>query len=227
MAEEQCFDFYYDAGSCSLAVRIMLEESGFAYREHRVSAREADRETIGLAWLARNPKGRIPALSPVEGRAGGEAGLLTEVPAILTYLARLRPELDLMPADPARAARAVEWMNWLSGWVHAVAFAGQWRPDRFSTDEDAFDAIRARGRAHMLDAFAAIERIMADGRTWAVEDAYSVVDAYLVVFYRWGGIVGVAMNDYPAWTAATRRLFGRRAVEEAFRKDGIKHPPGL
>lgn len=224
MPDEPPFDFFYDAGSCSLAVRIVLEEGGFAYRAHRVSARDRARDTRLPAWLARNPKGRVPALSPVAGRAGGEALLLTEVPAIVTYLARLRPGLDLMPADRAREARALEWLNWLSGWLHAVAFAQQWRPERFSADPAAFAGIEAKGRANMLDAFAAIERILDDGRTWAVADAYSVVDAFLVVFYRWGLSLDVVRSDYPAWTALTVRTLQRPAVAAAFRMDELASP---
>ncbi len=223
MTEEPDLQFFYDAGSCSLAVRIVLEEVGFAYRAHRVSARDRNGDTSRPAWLARNPKGRVPALSPVPGSVGGEAQLLTEVPAILTWLARQRPDLDLMPADPAREARTLEWMNWLSGWLHAVCFAQQWRPERFSADPAARDGIVAKGRANMLEAFVMIERIMADGRRWAVPDAYSTADAFLIVFYRWAGIVGIPMEDYPAWTAIAARTMERPAVEAAFRKDEL--PP--
>ena len=221
MIDEPCFDFFYDAGSCSLAVRIVLEEGNFVYREHRVSARDRADETSRPAWLARNPKGRVPALSPVAGSAGGEALLLTEVPAILTFLARQRPALDLMPVDPAREARTTEWMNWLSGWLHAVAFAQQWRAERFSSDEAAYDSIVAKGRVNMLEAFAAIEHILADGRSWAVPDAYSITEAFLIVFYRWGGIVGIRMDNYPAWTDLTSRTMQRPAVAAAFKKDGL------
>lgn len=221
MIANPCLDFFYDAGSCSLAVRIVLEEGGFAYRAHRVSARDGNAEASQPSWLARNPKGRVPALSPVAGRAGGEALLLTEVPAILTWVARQRPDLDLMPADPAREARTLEWMNWLSGWLHAVCFAQQWRPERFSADAAARDGIVAKGRANMLEAFDAIERIMADGRRWAVPDAYSIADAFLIVFYRWGGITGVRMDYYSAWTAHAARTMERSAVEAAFRKDEL------
>lgn len=222
MSDEPSFDFFHDPGSCSLAVRIVLEEGRFTYRALQVTARDRDRDTIQPAWLARNPKGRVPALSPVAGKAGGEALLLTEVPAILTWLARHRPELDLMPADPAREARTLEWLNWLSGWLHAVAFAGQWRPERFTADTDAHAGVIAKGRANMLDAFGAIERIMADGRHWAVPDAYSIADPYLLVFYRWGCVIGVDMKDYPAWTAVTARTMERPAVAAAFRKDGLE-----
>lgn len=75
----------------------------------------------------------------------------------------------------------------------------------------------------MLEAFAAIERIVADGRQWAVPDAYSIADAFLIVFYRWGGIIGVRMGDYPTWTALAARTMRRPAVEAAFRKDEL--PP--
>lgn len=222
MTGEPSFDFFHDPGSCSLAVRIVLEEGGFAYRAHRVSARDRDRETVGPGWLARNPKGRVPALSPVSGSGGGEAFLLTEVPAIMIWLARQRPELDLMPADPAREARTLEWMNWLSGWLHAVCFAQQWRPERFSAEAEARDGIVAKGRANMLEAFAVIERTVADGRRWAVPDAYSIADAFLIVFYRWGGMIGIPMEDYPTWTALAARTMERPAVETAFRKDELR-----
>jgi len=65
MTGEPPLDFFYDAGSCSLAVRIVLEEGGFAYRAQPVSARGREAEVSQPAWRARNPKGRVPALSPV------------------------------------------------------------------------------------------------------------------------------------------------------------------
>lgn len=217
-------DFFYDAGSCSLAVRIVLEELGISYSAHRVSARAADDEASRSAWRARNPKGRVPALSPVAGRSAGEPLLLTEVPAIMTYLSRLRPALGLVPADPAREARTIEWTNWLSGHVHAVAFGGLWRPSRFTDDTVAQVGIAMRGRGNVLDSFAAIEAQWGDGRRWAVPDTYTVADVFLLVFYRWGIMIDAAMSNYPAWTDATRRLLERPAVATAFHKDGLQLP---
>jgi glutathione S-transferase len=126
-----------------------------------------------------------------------------------------------MPADSAREARTLEWMNWLSGWVHAVAFAQQWRPERFSADATAHPGIRAKGRCNMLEAFRAIERITADGRRWAVPDAFTIADAFLLVFYRWGGVVEVDMAQYVCWTALTNRTMQRASVRTAFRREGL------
>ncbi len=218
------FDFFYDAGSCSLAVRIVLEECEIRYTEHRVTARDADRDTLRTEWLARNPKGRVPALSPVTGRAGGAQDLLTEVPAILCYLARLRPDLDLMPSDPARGARTLEWLNYLSGWVHSVCFAQLWRPARFVDDPASFASVQRRGRVNLTEAFAAIEAILADGRSWAVPDRFSVADAFLLVFYRWGALIDVDMLAYRAWTASTRRSVARPSVVASFAKDEVPLP---
>lgn len=166
----------------------------------------------------------MPALSPVAGRAGGEPLLLTEVPAILTYLARLRPELDLVPADPAREARTIEWTNWLSGWLHGIAFGALWRPGRFSDDHGAQPGIAAKGRANLLDAFAHIERVLEDGRAWAVPSTCTIVDAYLLVFGRWATVAGLPIADHRAWTDLARRTLARPAVLTAFRKDSLDLP---
>lgn len=218
------FDFFYDGGSCSLAVRIVLEELGIPYTAHRVSAREADDQASQPAWRVRNPKGRVPALSPIAGTAAGETLLLTEVPAIMTYLSRLHPAFGLVPADPAREARTIEWTNWLSGHLHAVGFGALWRPARFTDDISGQAGVVARGRVNVLDAFAAIEAIWRDERRWAVPDTYTVADVFLLVFYRWGATIDVGMSAYPAWTAATRRLIERQAVATAFEKDGLRLP---
>lgn len=218
------FDFFYDAGSCSLAVRIALEELKLPYVAHRVTARDAADEASQPLWRARNPKGRVPALAPVAGRAGGEALLLTEVPAILTYLARLRPASELVPSDPAREARVIEWTNWLSGWLHGVAFGGLWRPGRFTDDARAHASVTERGRRNVIEAFRSIETILGDGRRWAVPDSYTIADIFLLVFHRWGAIAGIDMEEFPAWVGLMQRLLDRSAVAAAFAKEELSLP---
>lgn len=217
------YRLYHSPGACSMAAHIVLEEIGVPYALELVLSR-GEREGAMTAtdeWRAVNPKGRIPALAPVPGSAGGAPELLTEVPAILLYLGLEHPEAGLLPADAASLARAVEWMNWLSGNVHAMAYGQVWRAQRFSDDEAALAAIRARGRASLAGHHAYIERLLADGRAWALPSGYSVVDAYLLVFFHWGQRIGLAMRDCPAWSAATDRMLERPAVRRVLEREGV------
>jgi glutathione S-transferase len=104
--------------------------------------------------------------------------LLTEVHAILVYLARTNPSAELLPTEPVAEARCIEWMNWLASNVHAMSYAQIWRPQRFTTDENGFPAVRTRGKENVSDQYVHIESLLSDGRQWAVPKEYTVVDAY-------------------------------------------------
>ena len=82
--------FYYAPHSCALASHIALEESGADYEAIRVDFKA--NEQRAPAYMAINPKGRVPSL--VTSR-----GILTETPAILFFIAQSHPQ-----AEP-RAAR--------------------------------------------------------------------------------------------------------------------------
>lgn len=204
--------FYYSPNSCSLAPHVVLEEVGLHYRSVLVRAGTA---TTTEEWRKMNPKGRVPALSHVPGSIGGAANLLTEVPAISIYLADTHPEAGMLPSNAALRARAIEWMNWLSGAVHAMAFGQIWRAHRFSDDPDTHQSISAKGLATLKEHYFFIEGLLADGRDWALPSGYSVVDPYLLVFWRWGGQVGLDMGAHTAWRRNVGRMLERPAVGRA------------
>ncbi len=207
---------YYSPQSCSLAPHIVLEEIGAPYATELVTATDG-LMTDTAAWRAVNPKARVPALSGVPGSVGGTDGVLTEAHAILVYLARINPAAGLLPSDPAGEARAIEWMNWLASNVHAMSFGQLWRPHRFVTDPALFPAVRARGMENLREQYAYIERLLSDGRDWAMPGGYSVVDPYLLVFHRWGARFDLDMTAiYPAWTAQSRCTLARPAVQRVF-----------
>src|SRR3712207_2215216 len=103
--------------------------------------------TATAAWHAINPKGRVPALLSVPGEIGGAPGLLTETPAIRTYLASCHPDAGLLPIEPAAVARCVEWLNWLSSNVHALSYGQIWRARRFTANEACVAGVEAQGRS--------------------------------------------------------------------------------
>lgn len=199
-------------GACSFAPHIVLEELGQPYDLALMSSGHPEAKTEAFRRL--NPKGRVPVLT-------AEGFVLTEVPAILLHLALTNPGAGLVPTGADAIARAVEWCNWLSGTVHAVAVRLIWRTETFVADPALFPLLIERGKEQLDAAHALIEERLA-GRSWAVGERYSVVDPYLLVFYRWGNRIGLDMRGrYPAWTAHTRRLEARDAVQRAIAQEGI------
>jgi glutathione S-transferase len=198
-----------------MAAHIVLEE--VLARFELVCIPVSEGATQQPAYLATNPKGRVPVLA-----IPGQDRVLTELPAILTYLARQYPEAQLLPADALAEARCHGWLAWLSGWVHGVGFGGIWRPGRFTAQTAHIDEIRAHGRRTVIDGYATIEQQFADGREWAAPSGFSIVDPFLLVLYRWGNRIGVDMRaSYRAWTAHTARLRERPAVQRVLEREGV------
>ncbi|HYC05373.1 MAG TPA: glutathione S-transferase N-terminal domain-containing protein [Azospirillaceae bacterium] len=201
---------FYSPGACSLAPHIVLEEIGRPFDPVLVMLRQG--EHLKPEYLAVNPRARVPALS-IEGK------VLTENAAILTWLAGTAPEKGLLPADPWERAHAHSLMSFLGSSVH-IAFAGLWRAGRFAEDEAAHPAIQATSRTAIEKFFDEVETMLT-GRDWAFS-TYSVADPYLLVFWRWGTVIGLEMAErFPAWTAHTRRMLARPAVRRALEREGI------
>lgn len=101
---------YFSNGSCSLASHIALEEADAKFDAHRVNLREGEQKRP--EYLAVNPKAKVPALA-VDG------GVITENPAILSYIADTHPQARLLapPGELARA-KAQEWLAWCASTVH-------------------------------------------------------------------------------------------------------------
>lgn len=196
------YTLYYSPGACSMAVHIVLAEIGTDYNLKLVSVREGQNHQAD--YLRVNPKGRVPALA-------FDDQVLTEVGAILFYLAENHPEARLLPCDPLAKARCLEFIAWLSSDVHAV-FKQIWRAERFSIDEGHLSAIRAKGKVNASTCMADIENRLKGSTVYAVGDRYTVVDPYLLVYYGWGRSVGLQMSQYPAFTAYIERLISARPV---------------
>lgn len=204
---------YYSPGACSLAVHVLLEEIGQPFELDCVSIPKG--MTRSPAFLRINPKGRVPVLD-IDGER------LTELPAILLYLALRHPEGGWLPTtQPMALARCAEWLNWLSGTVHTMAVAQVWRAGRFIGDPALEPQVEAQGRINLIQAFERIEQRLAEV-PYLTGEQYTAIDPYLLVFYRWGNRMGFHMpTRLPAWTAHTERLMQRPAMQRAVEREGI------
>lgn len=204
---------YYSPRACSLACHIALEESGLKFEARRIRLRAGEHHTD--AYKAVNPWGKIPAL-----QIGDE--VLTEAHAILTYIAGAAPEAQLLPRDGTLArARAHEWMNFLSSTLH-IAYRPLFKPNTLLDEPGMAPRLRAFGLPKLGDTLLEVDRRL-KGRQWALGDAYSVCDPYLLVFYIWSqreDVVG-DMPDLPHYRAVAERVLARDAARRALAREEL------
>lgn len=201
---------YFAPGSSSLAPLVALEELDIPYVSHRLDLAVGDQRKAD--YLKVNPRGRVPTLV-VDGQP------VTEVLAILTYLAHRYPHSELLPlADPLKLAKAYEVMSWFASTVH-VAFAQIARPERYADDEAIKAALATPGEARFARTLADIERLAQGPGPWLLGDSFSAVDAYALVIWRWAERRSIDTAPYPAWSAKAARAFARPSVVRALRKE--------
>ena len=199
---------YYSPGACSLAAHVALREWGVPFDLRRAAIIKGEHQTP--EYLALNPRGRVPLLI-VDGQPVRESS------AILTWIGQ---QCGLYPkAGTIEAAGCAEWLAWLTSGVH-ISFAMIWRGERFAHDKALHPAIRQRGYDWVGEQFSEIEAHFSNAR-FAVGQGYSVADANLLPFYRWGGRIGLDMKDYPAWSAWAARMLEREAVRAACNAEEI------
>lgn len=201
---------YYSPGACSLAPHIVLEELGIPYEAARISTAEGQQRSP--EYLKINPRGRVPTLV-ADGR------VLVENVAILAFLGGGFPRKGLWPRKTWDQAQALSMMAWLADTVHP-AYAHLFRPGRYVEGEACLEAVKAGGRRAFGDCLAEIDRLVA-GKRWAVGGRFSVVDAYLLVFYRWGNRNGFPVKDLAHYTALVERVLARPAVKRVMAAEGI------
>lgn len=207
---------YFAPGASSLAPLVALEEIDIPYAANRLDLAAGDQRKP--EYLKVNPRGRVPTLV-----VGGQP--VTEVLAILTYLAHRYPHSELLPlADPLKLAKAYEVMSWFASTVH-VAFAQIARPERYADDETVKAALATPGEARFARTLTDIERLAQGPGPWLLGESFSAVDAYALVIWRWAERRQIDTANYPAWSAKAARAFARPSVVRALRKEAA--PEGV
>ena len=173
---------YFGPGSSSMAPHIALHEVGVAFEARAISFSRKDQRS---EWfLALNPQGTVPLLM-IDDRT------LTEVAAILFYLARRHPEAGLWPAELEAQAQVISWMSFLASFVHPA---------------------RSRGpeRARVIYGLAE-RRLHGD---WAVGE-YSIADIHLFrLFWRFSNSTALEPGEFPKLIAHRERMLQRPAVRK-------------
>jgi glutathione S-transferase len=166
-----------------MAPHIALHEIGVPFERRPVSLGKKEQRTA--AYLAVNPEGKVPTLV-IDGRA------LTEVAAILFYLARRHPEAGLLPAGDLEAeAQVVSWMSFIAATLHPA---------------------RARGLEYAREVYGQAERRLGD-KEWAI-GRYSIADIHLFrLYWRFRSFIQMPPGTLPALDAHYERMMARPAVK--------------
>jgi glutathione S-transferase len=172
---------YFAPGASSFAVHIALHEIGIAFEGRPMSFRKNDMRSPD--YLKLNPEGKVPTLV-VDGRP------LTEVVAILYYLAKRFPDARLLPRDDIDAdAQALSWMSFIASTLHPA---------------------RPRGLDYATEVYGIADRRLGNG--WVLQD-YSIADIHLFrLYWRLFNSLKPAPETFPNLTAHYVRMMARPAV---------------
>ena len=203
---------FYWPGTCATAAHIALQEAGANYEGVRVDLTTGAHKSAD--YLAINPKSRVPALRT-------DRGVITENTAILTYIAQTHPAAMLAPVDPYDLAQMQSFNSFLASTVH-VAFAMQYRAERWADDPVAQVGMKAKAPSGSRQHFELIEARFADGRPWVLGDRYSLADSYLAVFSSWLKARAYAEDrDFPKVSDHRTRTLGRPAARKVLADEGL------
>ena len=152
-----------------------------------------------------SPMGTVPA---IETRGGF---VLTEGPAVLTYIAELAPEGSLSFTGFSDAHyRMLAWLNFVSTELHKAVFVPL-------LGKSAGAEERAAARARVGKPFDVLARQL-EGREF-LEDRFTVADAYLLAVLNWCEHSGVAIADWPVLLAYRTNLRKRPSVARAMAEE--------
>lgn len=172
--------------SCSLGIRILLEEIGVPHQVATIDLSSGQQRDA--AFLAVNPKGKVPALLRDDGT------VLTEFQAIALWLAWRFPEAGLVPNSPDAAARVIEAMEFIVGTVHMRGFALALMPGKFVSSPSAQEELRAHGLRVATDGLHHVSTLLGE-TPWLSGSRPGVADAALFYVTYWAKALNI---DLPA-----------------------------
>lgn len=202
-------ELFYAPLACSLASHITLREAGLTAELTAVSLPDKSTST-GVDFLAVNRKGQVPALVLDDG------SVLTEVPAVMQYLADRNPASGLLPpvGTPERY-EVLTWVSYVSTEIHKLCL---W--PRFNMSAPPETKAWVDGLLEQKLTYVAGE--LGD-RPFLVGDRFTIADAYLTWVLNLVSLLGAVL---PAPLARyLGRILERPAVRDAIATESAMPAP--
>jgi glutathione S-transferase len=197
---------YYTPGTCALAPHIVALEAGIPLELVKVDLKSKTVRNEGDFW-AINPKGYVPALELDDGER------LTEGPAIMQYLADLKPASRLAPGNGTFArVRLQEMLNYITAEIHKT-YSPLFSPDVLpQVCDDRLAYLRKR--------YAYLENLL-EGRNYLLGEQISIADFYHFTVTRWARGVKLDLSGFPRLEGLQKRIGSRKSALQAMREEGL------
>lgn len=224
---------------CSIKVRLVLSEKGFAWTPRNLDLRAGDQHQP--EYLKLNPSGVVPTLDD-------NGKILVESSVIMQYLDDLEPKPTLQPRDPFERAQMRLWMKLVDETLHpcnitltyailhrekVLALAPKARDEYFTKIPDA--GRRERQRRAILEGLEtpdAVEAIRAYSRSiatmeealsskaWLACNQWSLADAALTPYLDRLDTLGLSClwSSFPRVANWIHRVRARESYNQAVRQ---------
>jgi glutathione S-transferase len=191
-----------------MAPHVMLEEIGAPYTTQLVDF--SKREQKSPEYLKINPHGLVPALIV-------DDDIITQNVAIQYYLATRFGDAQLKPAEPIAEAHWLSLISWMSNTLQPASGLMS-RTENYTDMQQAFDSIKAKGRALTWKCMLEIDEILRD-KKWLMGTQYTSADCYLLPFIGSGPKFQLPMQDLRNCTAWVYRMLERPAVRTVLERE--------
>ncbi len=195
---------YFAPNACSLAPHIVLRELLLPFSLIRVN-NQTKRTADGSDFYEINPKGYVAALELADGT------VVTEGAAILQYLADLRPEAGLAPANGTLQRTLLQaQLSFIGSELHAGMSP--------LFNEAIAEDVKVLLRQRLVRRLEYMEQVLAD-TGHACGDRFTVADAYLFTVLGWTERLRIDLDAFPAIGRFRRTIAARPSVVDALRAE--------
>ncbi|KAK0670162.1 glutathione S-transferase [Cercophora samala] len=229
MATLPDFTFYYSPGACSQAVRLALHELSIPFKSVN-TRRDANHkiEAADGSLTAEEYRDQVHHKNYVPGFVitfpDGHKESITETPAILSYLASIRPEKGLAGKTELEKAKVLSWIVYFAGELHGIGWGAFIAPKRFVdvSDKRLEEGVKEGGLRNIKAAYEHLEKqLQKSGGEWIVGDSVTLADVYSYVLYWWGVKHDLGMEKYERYTEIVKKLDARESAKKTLQEEEL------
>ena len=192
---------YFSPGACSFSPHLALREAGIDFELVKVDLKSHTLVSDGSDFRRISPKGYVPVLELDNGKR------LSEGPAIVQYIADLKPDAGLAPkAGSFERYQLQEWLGFINSEIHKN-FSPLFNPN---TSEEA----KANTRQNLGNRLTYVAEQLG-ANDFLMGSQFTVADGYLFTVLNWSQWTAIDLSQWPTLVAFQERISNRPSVQEA------------